>query len=65
MKCKMLQAIVGLLLGFILNFYPNNLNAVEVDNGLVIVDRKPWKISWIQENENVWVLIANFEKRCF
>lgn len=36
--------------------------ASEVDNGLTVVDRKPWKISWIKEKDNTWTLLANFEK---
>lgn len=35
---------------------------VEVDKGLVIIDNKPWKISWVKEDEKTWVLLANFDK---
>lgn len=37
------------------------VNAAEVNHGVVIVDRKPWKMSWVQESENRWVLLANFD----
>ena len=55
------QAIIGLFCCFSFNFLPNAASATEVNNGIVIVDRKPWKISWIQEG-NEWILIANFDK---
>lgn len=38
-----------------------NLYTAEIDHGLVIIDRKPWKISWVQESENIWVLLARFD----
>lgn len=40
----------------------SELNAAEEDNGLIILDRKPWKISWVMESENEWVLLAHFDK---
>lgn len=40
----------------------NTLSATEVDSGMVVVDRKPWKISWIQQDEKTWVLLADFDK---
>lgn len=55
------KIIVGLLSCFSFCFFNNAVSASEVDSGIVIVDRKPWKISWIQESQE-WVLIANFEK---
>lgn len=33
----------------------------EVDRGLTIIDREPWKVSWIEEGKN-WILTANFDK---
>lgn len=50
-----------LILGSFRGFIPGQIHAAEVDGGLVIVDRKPWKISWVQEEKN-WVLIAKFDK---
>ncbi len=55
-----LTKILMLLIPFIT--LPEHIYAAEIDGGLVIVDRKPWKISWVQENETCWVLLANFEK---
>lgn len=46
---------------FFLNFFPTYGNAAEIDHGVVVVDRKPWKISWIEE-DNHWILLANFDK---
>ena len=54
------QALICFLLYCFISL-PSVLRASEVDGGIVIVDRKPWKISWVQEN-NHWVLIANFDK---
>lgn len=34
----------------------------EVDKGLIIIDKKPWKISWVKEDESTWVLVTNFDK---
>lgn len=34
----------------------------EIDHGILIVDRKPWKISWVENKDNDWVLLANFDK---
>lgn len=39
-----------------------NLDGAEVDKGLVIIDNKPWKTSWIHEDGKAWVLIAQFDK---
>ena len=59
---KVILLMLSLALYSFLSFVPGQINAVEEDKGLVIVDRKPWKISWVQENEKTWILIANFEK---
>lgn len=39
-----------------------HLYSEEVDHGFVIVDRKPWKVAWVKEDNNTWVLVANFDK---
>jgi hypothetical protein len=38
------------------------LNAAEIDKSILIEDNEPWQISWIKDNNNVWVLIVRFEK---
>jgi hypothetical protein len=50
-----LFAIVGLFTSF-------QIQCEEIDKGLVILDKKPWKISWVKEDEKNWVLLANFDK---
>ncbi|MDN3507018.1 MAG: hypothetical protein P0S96_07305 [Simkaniaceae bacterium] len=35
--------------------------AAEVDNGFMLINREPWKISWVQESEKVWSLTAIFD----
>ncbi len=63
MKMIIRQVVLGLFLLAVssFNFLPNHLNAAEVDKGLMIIDNKPWKISWVQENDILWVLIAQFD----
>lgn len=39
----------------------SSLQAKEEDNGLVIIDRKPWKVSWVEES-NQWVLLTHFDE---
>lgn len=51
-----------LLLVCLFNPILEKLHTSEVDKGFVILDRKPWKISWIQEDEQIWVLVANFDR---
>lgn len=61
MKIKILnRAVLGLFYSLLFNPFQIAINAEEVDNGLVIVDRKPWKTSWVQEEKN-WILIAHFD----
>lgn len=55
------QVLIGVLFCFSSIFCLTTANTAEVDNGIVIVDRKPWKISWIQEGKD-WILIAHFDK---
>jgi len=40
---------------------PNVLHAAEENNGLVVIDRKPWKTSWFEE-DGYWILSTMFEK---
>lgn len=44
-----------------LKLIPSLLNAEEIDKGLLIIDKDPWKISWVKEDKD-WILIANFDK---
>ncbi|MDP1608524.1 MAG: hypothetical protein Q8L98_04330 [Chlamydiales bacterium] len=37
------------------------LNAAEENHGLMIVDQKPWKVSWVQKS-NQWILLVRFDK---
>lgn len=39
----------------------STVSAAEEDKGLVVIDRKPWKTSWI-EKSNKWVLLVHFDK---
>lgn len=47
-----------LLLGL---FFTHTLSADEKDNGIVIIDNKPWKVSWVQES-NEWILQSYFKE---
>lgn len=58
----LVHAFTLLVLSSIFNLAPTAINAAEEDKGFLIIDRKPWKISWVKENERTWILTANFEK---
>lgn len=62
MKNLSFKIIYSIFTGLFLIGGTNMLHATEVDGGIVIVDRKPWKVSWIQQDEKTWVLLADFDK---
>lgn len=62
MKNLSFKILWSLVTGLFLIGNFNTLPATEVDNGMVVVDRKPWKVSWIQQDEKTWVLLADFDK---
>lgn len=52
-----------MFLNILLTFgFAQQIYSTEVDKGLVIIDNKPWKTSWVKENDKIWVLVAHFEK---
>lgn len=62
MKELFIKMLFSLVIGLHLITGINALHATEVDGGIVIVDRKPWKVSWIEQDEKTWVLLADFDK---
>lgn len=62
MKNMSFKILLSLVIGSHLIGGANMLHAAEVDSGIVIVDRKPWKVSWIEKDEKTWVLLADFDE---
>lgn len=56
LQCFLMILFLGHLLGG-----AGILYGAEEYKGFVIIDRKPWKTSWFQEN-GFWVLLARFDK---
>lgn len=59
---KQIFLALSCLMTLLLNIISTEVQGEEIDKGLVIIDNKPWKISWVKENEKNWVLLANFDK---
>jgi len=43
-------------------FFPISSYSKETNTIMFIIDRKPWKMNWIEASKNNWVLEAYFDK---